>query len=226
MSIFKVKYTTTIITKEKRFNLKNTEMRKFAILLILICISSLAISQIPEPQVNTDKLTKFQILTLTFSTISTILICIGFYFTNTSLKRNHDWNRRSKSIDALSPSSDRGRIEDLTILNEAFNYSQSNEPILLSTIDAKTKENPKILQILLARLNIQELYALGIYQGIYDEEFLKLSIGSSMKKSFFRFQNFIIKHREFSNRYCEALESIVLKWESEKQNMPKRKATA
>ena len=104
-------------------------MYKTIIFSSFILVSIFALSQNSVQINNPDILTRYQILSLVLSTISAILILIGFFLTIFSLKRNHDWNRRSKSIDALAPMTDRGRIDDLTILNEAFNYSQSNEPI-------------------------------------------------------------------------------------------------
>ena len=200
-------------------------MKKILLIFVLLLVFNLLEGQnslYPKDQVL---MTNFQKISLIISICSMVLILIGFYLTIYTLKRNHDWNRRSKSMDSLSISADSNRIVDLELLNKAFNYSQSNEPILLSTIDEKTKENPKLLQILLVRLNIFELYAIGIQQGVYDELLLKNSICTVMTRAYFRFKNFISKHREYNSDYCINLESLVLKWELEKKNVKPRKNT-
>jgi hypothetical protein len=200
---------------------------KRAYLLIISCLLFYVVCSQNKNQANDlTILTKYQKISIGLAIFSSTLIFVGFYLTIYSLRKNHDWNRRSKSIDSLSISTDSSRIIDLELLNQAFNYSQSNEPISLKTIEEKIKDNPKLLQILFVRLNIFELYALGIHQGVYDESFLHDAIWTVMTRAYFRFKLFIIKHREHNADYCSNLESLVLKWEAEKKNIKKRKKTA
>jgi hypothetical protein len=208
--------------------MKNNNFKKIFLILLFafFFISYNLTAQTQMVSANSDVITSYQKWSLIISTISTILICFGFYLTIYSLRKNHDWNRRSKTSDALSAVIDTGRINDLESLNAAFRYTESNETILLATIDEKTKENPRLLQILLLRLNMFEVYAIGISQGIYDEEVIKATIEDSMKRAYFRFKNFIERHREFNNEFCSTLEATVLKWEHTKKNITRRKHTA
>lgn len=170
-------------------------------------------------------MSKFEILSIFLQALSILLVCIGFYFTIFSLKKEHDWNRRNASAEALKVISDNSRITDLELLNTAFNYTESNEPILIETINKKTSEDGKILQILLLRLNMFEMFAIGIVQGVYDEEYIKATIGPAMIKAFRRFQNFIEHHRKFTKAYCGNLERMVLHWEMLEKGTYRRKRT-
>lgn len=199
-------------------------MKKTISVFLLLFFSALAFSQNETNTVDVNAITNFQKISIALSLFSIILIAFGFYLTVYSLRRNHDWNRRSKTQDAMSIFVDSGRIGDLEILNSAFNYSQSNEPILLDNIDNKTKENPKLLQILFVRLNIFEMFAIGINQGVYDELIVKHSTAVIMTRAYFRFKNFINRQREHNSDFCTSLERLVLNWEaSDKKNTNRKK---
>ena len=171
-------------------------------------------------------MTTYETLSIIIGILTLVLVCIGFYVTNRTLRIDHDWNRRLASAEALNVISDNSRISDLELLNKAFNYTESNDPILMDLINSKTNEDTRVLQVLLLRLNMFEMFAIGVVQGVYDEEYIKSTIGPAMIKVFRRFHNFIEHHRKYTKAYCGNLERIALQWELSDKSNYKRKRTA
>lgn len=205
------------------------QTKSFAIIgsiMLLLLFANALFGQTPVDSKKLEELTRYELISLVISAISAVFLLIGFYVTVITIRKNHDWNRRYKSMEALAAATDQSRIADLQILNKCLKYSDSYEPIQLDLIDSKVEENPQLLHILLNRLNIFELYAIGVFNGVYDEEVMKHAVEAVMDRAYFRFENFIKRRKESNSTYCEHFESIVIKWRNDKRKVIPRRKTA
>lgn len=133
-----------------------------------------------------------------------------------------EWNRRKSTDEVLEVKPDRAVTEKL---NELFNTSESNDPVLLEKIEKYTNlifsksDKYKNLKLDIQHLlNVYERLARGMKNEIYVEEMIKDGLRNTFIKVYNNYSLYIQDHREKVNeRAWIDFEYYVRKWTKEKE---------
>lgn len=177
--------------------------------------------------------------------LTSVIVAIIFGVRKLDLARQttnrfHEWNRRNLAFAQLSELGKPEQAQNFLKFAEAFDYFASQEAIPLETINSildsprdsghstetqqggqdddsmpspPAKQNLSI--ILLSRLNTFENIASGVHHQVLDEKLIQDQLRKSMARMYKRFENYILSRRENNPTFCERLEGLLLKWDSE-----------
>ena len=130
-----------------------------------------------NPILNKTKrnvMTTYEFWNLSIKGMTLVAVLIGAYLTIRQLKLNakiyqddHDWKRRDASNKIIQQINE---CPDNVRLNDIFQLSTNYTPIELKLIEKKIKEDYTVQNSIHKVLNDYEGIAVGINQGLYDEE--------------------------------------------------------
>jgi uncharacterized protein DUF4760 len=145
------------------------------------------------------------------------------------LRRNyldlHDWNRRKAAHDGVH-----GFIALAAgnkLINEAFGFMESNDPIPLEQVQSKCEEMVDLRAAIHRLLNTYETISTGVVHGVYDEAIVRDSMGYVISLTLFQFSEYIEHRRNRGSRemWCVA-EQLSKKWkENQMPVVPSRPKT-
>lgn len=166
-------------------------------------------------------LTDFESISIILQSASLVLIAIGLYhlvLTRKVHSQNHDLTRRITTQEILRENNKHELSKKLSV---HFDWINSKDSIALKKILVvlEEDENKEVQGALHALINIYEGYARGIFQGVYDEELIKVARKTVMIRMNFQFQSYINYRREYwrNDKVWDQFEKLVKKWNAQDQ---------
>lgn len=153
--------------------------------------------------------------------ISSVLVFIALLYAARQFKLatlvhrdNHDWNRRNAAQQATIDYA--SKIPGNEELNKTLKYTVAKEPIALTTIDAAFENNESLRAIAHRVLNYHESLAVGVLEGVYDENCIRNIRRSALELLFNAFKNYIDRFRsEIQPTAWSQQEQLINKWKIE-----------
>jgi hypothetical protein len=134
----------------------------------------------------------------------------AIYETRNIHKETLEWNKKSLTINILKELREIKFDETKQIFFEYTNYGTE---IPLGEILKAIEKNPVIKTEIVAYLNHHSGIAIGINQGLYDDEIVNKSRKNSFLQVYTEFKNYIYYRREVSNENAWIdFEKLVIKW--------------
>lgn len=161
-----------------------------------------------------------------------IVVAIGLAYTSYQVKllrRNymdtHEWNRRKAAHDGLNDFI--ALAAGNKLINEAFSFMESNDPIPLAQVQMKCGEVGELRAAIHRLLNTYEAIATSVYHGVYDEAIIKEAMEYVMPLTIFQFSEYIEHRRNHGSREMwRVAERLCRKWKEEQEHaVPKRPQT-
>lgn len=183
------------------------------------CITGRFVTKLIKPR-KVGKLTDFEKYTLVLTTIGTVLVGAGLFFTgyqiwhNTRIqKEQNDWNQRVAAQKAISESHE---VDLKRQLEVTFGFISDPRSLSIETINIALENEPELVAVLNRVLNVYEGYARGVAQSIYDEAVIKDARVYAMVRTFDIFHEYIDYRRSLGHpTVWEKYEKLVKKWKSE-----------
>lgn len=159
----------------------------------------------------------YETYSISINSIGLFLVILGLFYNahQTRLARrvhreNHEWNRRKAAQDILL----QGRMDTsgLAELTKELYEKKDDGAISLDFLQERFKQNPNFLIAVNKMLNYHEALAVGINQGIYDEQVIKHTKYSTMKRTFHIFSNYIHYSRTKQLTAFEEQETLISSW--------------
>jgi hypothetical protein len=129
------------------------------------------------------------------------ILAIGLWLTLRQLRLlrqsyvdQHDWNRRKAAQDAIQ-TTQKSIGEDTPLLNEKFQVMTSYDTIPLDQIRDECDADPKVRMAIHRRLNTFEELAVGVHQGVFDEDVLNAAYKEVFRRTRNRFREYIDHRR-------------------------------
>lgn len=175
-------------------------------------------------------MTTYEYWSLVIRGLTLFVILIGAYLTIRQLRLNtkvfqddHDWKRRDASTKIIQQINE---CPHNVRLNDIFQLSTNYTPIKLKRIESKIAEDFTVQNSIHKVLNDYEGIAVGINQGLYDEEVIKNLREYAMTRVCTNFEEYIDKRRKTHvidawNDY----ENLINKWRELKMKPQIRKQT-
>jgi hypothetical protein len=152
-----------------------------------------------------------------------LILLIGLWLTIRQLqlltKSNvdqHDWNRRKAAQDAVV-SSTREIEKDTLLLDDKFKIMSRTDPFSLDEIRQQLNADEKVKIALNKRFNTLEALALGVHQGVFDEEVVKTGYRMLFRRTLLLFRAYMEHRRNTtgSPRVWREVDTLSQEWEEE-----------
>lgn len=164
--------------------------------------------------------------------VSALLVFIGLLFTAYQVRlvrqvneSNHDWNRRKAAIDIAVRLNE--FIPGKYLIEKSLNFTTRTDPYSLSELEDKFSETEELRQAIHQSLNYFEYLAVGIKQGIFDEEVIKRMWWLTMKSNFQLLKPYIDYWRKNKHPFIwRFMEEYIDKWSVEHNTSENRRNTS
>ena len=166
----------------------------------------------------------FQLIASGTTVIALIYTGFQIYLLRKVHRDNHEWNRRKSAQDLTIDIG--SRISDYNDLSVAFNLFNRTEAIPLDEINTKFAENPSLELKVLEFLNLFNIMARGVIEGVYDEEIIYKARSTSMIKTFEALKQYIEKRKnERGIDIYSSIEALVNEWKNKNTLVKRRRIT-
>lgn len=136
----------------------------------------------------------------------------------------HEWNRRKAAQEAIETVRD--LADDTPLLDEKFQIMSRNHPHSLEQVTAECDASGEVRTALHKRLNHFEMMAIGVKQGVLDEQVVKEAYKVMLRRSVNLFCHYIEHRRNTGNPEAWlTFETLSKKWVEEERSSQPRKRT-
>ncbi|MEO0788230.1 MAG: DUF4760 domain-containing protein [Bacteroidota bacterium] len=175
-------------------------------------------------------MTKYEIINLSIKALTFLVVLAGVVLTVRQLRLNtkifrdeHDWKRRNAATEIVQQVNE---CPHNVRLNNEFELSNNYTPLDLDVVDSKIKLDLTLQNSIHKVLNDYEGFAVGINQGLYDEDVIKNLREYAMTRVYANFKNYIERRRQtHTPEAWNDYENLVNKWNEPKMRSKKRMRT-
>lgn len=175
-------------------------------------------------------MTTFQTVQLSLQAVSACAVVIALTFTARQIRllaanyRDlHEWNRRKAAQDASEKWGD--FAEDAIRLSEAFHFDKHHHVANLETIVELFGANKTLEASLHRILNYLETLAIGVRNGVFDEEIIKFGFRLIMPRTLRRYGPYVDHRRDKVGQVWIELSELVQRWEKDENTRSARTLT-